>query len=126
MGNGALLTSARKRCGLGLVSIVLMVLTTSSLWAWHDPMQPQGGNQPVSASVVTIENKLKLSTILVSPQRRVAVVNGQPLQVGGQIAGYRVDAINENDVVLSGGGKQQRLQLATVNLSKTVRSGITE
>ncbi|MCD6526331.1 MAG: hypothetical protein J7K75_05010 [Desulfuromonas sp.] len=87
-------------------------------------MHPQGGEQLQIASAQ--DTTLKLSTILLSPQRRIAVVNGHPVHVGELVGGYRVDAINDNEVFLSGRGKQQRLQLMTANVTKSVRAGIAE
>ena len=119
---------ARQAAGAGLCRCVavlfLLALTSSTAWARHDPMHPQGGEQLQIASAQ--DTTLKLSTILLSPQRRIAVVNGHPVHVGELVGGYRVDAINDNEVFLSGRGKQQRLQLMTANVTKSVRAGIAE
>ncbi len=62
----------------------------------------------------------KLSSILVSPQRNIAIINGQSVQVGDLVVGARVQSINEAIVKLKHRGEIIQLQLFPVTV-KTLR-----
>ncbi len=55
------------------------------------------------------EMKLQAITWSKNPQKRIAVINNQILRQGEMVMGYRLDAINQDDVVLSDGGKKWQL-----------------
>lgn len=86
---------------------------------FNDPTLP-----PDTASVYTEKNNetkvWKLSSILASPQRNVAIINGQSVQVGDALAGATVRNIKETVVTLDYRGKLIQLQLYPVAI-KTVR-----
>jgi type II secretory pathway component PulC len=44
-----------------------------------------------------------------NPQKRIAVINNRILRQRDMVAGYRIDTINQDDVVLSDKGKKWKL-----------------
>jgi hypothetical protein len=53
--------------------------------------------------------KLQAITWSKNPQKRIAVINNRILRQGEVAHGYRVDTINQDDVVLSDGGEKWKL-----------------
>jgi type II secretory pathway component PulC len=60
----------------------------------------------------------KLTAVLLSEQRSVAVINGQSLQPGDELEGYTLRSIHEDRVVLTGEGKKLVLQRSGTGLKK--------
>lgn len=54
---------------------------------------------------------LELQSVLISPQRRVAIVSGREVRVGDRIGDARVVRIAENELVLRNGQDMQVLKL---------------
>ena len=107
------------------VSLVMIaVALPATTQAWHDPMQPQGGD--VLSEESEAETALTLSSILMAQQRRVAIVNNRVVTVGDQINGYRVVSISPRQVELQKGTKHHRLQLAGSQQTPTVKRKTTE
>jgi MSHA biogenesis protein MshK len=52
-----------------------------------------------------------LQSVLISPKRKVAVINGDTVQVGDRVGDARVVRIVEGEVVLARGGQWQTLKL---------------
>ncbi|MCP3176604.1 MAG: hypothetical protein AB7F21_02640 [Desulfuromonadales bacterium] len=63
----------------------------------------------------------QVSSILISPGRRVATVNGQAVQVGDRIAGARVTAIAADSVRLRKENKEFTVRLQTQRIKKPVQ-----
>ncbi|MCP5045136.1 MAG: general secretion pathway protein GspB [bacterium] len=57
-----------------------------------------------------------LSAILVAKGRRIAVINGQPLQTGDRVAGATVKSILRDKVVLRTKDQDVTLRLVTANI----------
>lgn len=55
----------------------------------------------------------ELNSVLVGPGRRVAMINGVPVQEGGQVGGARVLRIDAAGVVLQAGDRRIQLRLLT-------------
>jgi MSHA biogenesis protein MshK len=53
----------------------------------------------------------RLESVLIAPDRRIAVINGQQLTVGGKVSGSEVVRITESEVVLRGTEGTQTLKL---------------
>src|SRR3990167_2920289 len=78
-----------------------------------DPTRPADYIETDSSHFMTWE----LSAILISPERRAAVINSQPVQVGDQILGETIMAIEPNAVQLEGADGTMTLFL----LDKTIQ-----
>ncbi|MEA3465042.1 MAG: hypothetical protein U9R29_03405 [Thermodesulfobacteriota bacterium] len=94
------------------IIVVAMVLLPSviSFAALYDPMRPQ-----VATSVAAVQkvaaDEFHLEAIVVSDQRRVAVIDGKNLNVGDSYKGFRVKSIVQTGVTLTGSGEQRCLTL---------------
>lgn len=64
--------------------------------------------------------KLELTSILVAPERRVAVINGQPLQIGERIGDYHVLDIQFDEVLVKNANRLLHLTLTGGAVKKPV------
>lgn len=106
-------------------AIVLLLLASST--QANDPTRP-----PTPAEVdawfhggTVAENDIRtdfqLQSILLSPQRRVAVINGRRVTVGDHVDGAEVRAIDAGRVELEQDNESVILTIATRSLGETVR-----
>jgi MSHA biogenesis protein MshK len=77
-----------------------------------DPTRPpamseSAGEQDASAA----SSGPVLQSVLISPSRRIATINGQVLKLGDKFGEARVTKITENEVVLRNGQEMQTLKL---------------
>lgn len=75
-----------------------------------DPTRPpallgEGGAAPMAASGPVLQS------VLIAPQRKVAVISGETVRVGDRLGDARVTKIAEGEVVLVRGGESQTLRL---------------
>lgn len=101
------------RCRL-LVSFLLLLAGSAGAEALNDPTRPPArapAPRP-GAAVVVARERLVLSSVLISPERRVAVINGRALQVGERIDDAEVVAIDLQQVRL-----KRHTQTVTLTLS---------
>lgn len=107
--------------GLGTASqVTRLLLAAAAFWSagavlaevLPDPTRPTGAgmNDGVGAAAAAASGPV-LQSVLVSPNRRVAVINGQSLAVGDRIGEARVAKITETEVTLAQGGQTQVLRL---------------
>ncbi len=66
--------------------------------------KPEQGNDKASIAP-------ELQSVLISPARRVAIINGQTVQLGEKYGEARVVKITENEVILRNGRDTQVLKL---------------
>ncbi|MES1980990.1 MAG: hypothetical protein V4443_00815 [Pseudomonadota bacterium] len=97
-GNAVCAISARRisvarRVVAGLWACALPVCA----WALADPTQPPGP----SAQSVAIESN-RLQTVIISPLRRAAIIDGQMVELGAKHGDVRLIEVSEGGVVLSG------------------------
>ncbi|MHB8455918.1 MAG: hypothetical protein ACYDDO_14765 [Acidiferrobacterales bacterium] len=78
-----------------------------SLAGLTDPTRPYGSAGEWSRG----HAGLVLQSTLVSPRRRLAVINGREFTVGEHVGGAEITAIRPYEVVLSRAGKQSSLRL---------------
>jgi hypothetical protein len=79
-----------------------------------DPTKPF----PDEPKVEAIADNYGLSAILISSDRRLAVVNGKLLQIGDSVDNGKVLAINTNSVVIEAPTGKQELKLFTNTLKQ--------
>lgn len=121
------------KLGQALAAIgFLLILALSSVQAaeMSDPMRPlryqkpepenpsqQGGEEEREKT-----DAWRFSGVVLSKNRSVAIVNGQPLQVGDMLEGYRVIEIAGDHVTFHGNERRVVLQRAGTGLkSKTAK-----
>ena len=68
----------------------------------RDPTRPY----TTSERVLPSSPRFVVNAIIVSPKRRVAIVNGRRVGVGSSLGGATVVAIEQDQVVLESGGKR--------------------
>lgn len=92
-------------CCLSLCSVLAMA--TQAVTPLKDPTRPadfagaQGSNEEADQDV-----KLVLQSVLMSPKRQVAIINGQTVEKNGQIAGYRLLRLTETEALLAPVGER--------------------
>lgn len=90
--------------------LVSAALLTQHARALQDPTRPTdpaayfGGGTPSS-------NSWALQSILSSPARRIAIINGTRVHEGDRIGSAKVIHISESQVVLNSGGRALTLRL---------------
>lgn len=80
-----------------------------------DPMRPPGSSVLQKSSNVV---HYYLSSILISPQRRTAIINGKRVGVGDRVGSARVESIQGNEVKLSIAGRTKTLTLLPISIKK--------
>lgn len=91
-----------------LLASVLLLTSVQTLA--QDPTRPYGWQSGRSAGVDQDMN-LVLTQVVVSSDSQRALINNQWLKPGDTIAGYQVDGIGSNQVVLRSNQEQRVLKL---------------
>ena len=68
----------------------------------RDPTRPYSAAKDARAA----SPRFVINAIIISPKRRVAIVNGRRVAVGGSIAGATVVAIEKDQLILDVGGER--------------------
>lgn len=88
-----------------------------------DPTRPpQTGDS--SAEVVSIARS-RLQSVLISPGRKLAVIDGQTVRLGGRVGDATLVDISETQVVLQRHGESQTLKLHPAAEKKPVVRGVS-
>lgn len=101
------LTALLFYCGLSCASL-------AQGQALSDPTRPPGGSAapiPGQASVEETPPGTQLQSVLIAAGRRVAVINGQTVALGGMVGEAKVIRISETEVVLRRGAENEVLKL---------------
>lgn len=79
----------------------------------RDPTRPPAGLvQAVGDGEISVKHSgLNLQSILIAPDRRSAIIDGQLLGVGQKVSGFKVVSIEDGAVILRGAQGTRRLQL---------------
>lgn len=99
----------------------LLMLISASLIAdtgkLRDPTTPMGQSVTTRESSIVV---LNLNSVLISNQRRVAVINGQALRQGEEIkgSGFRVVSIKTNSVTVQSNNAKRELSLVDSKVKK--------
>lgn len=90
---------------------VLGIAAAQAAWAapFADPTRPPAPVDGVQSG--TPAQGPRLESVLIAPDRRVAVINGQQVVVGARVAGGEVVRISESEVVIRGAEGIQTLKL---------------
>lgn len=89
----------------------------------RDPMQPYRivpGAPSVAGPAVP---RYRLTAVLISPTRRIAVVNGKPYQQGERVADAEITRIDMEAVHLRAKGEEVVLHLGSAAARRAVREG---
>ncbi|GMR07389.1 MAG: hypothetical protein BMS9Abin26_0392 [Gammaproteobacteria bacterium] len=101
--------------------ILYMVATASSVHAQlRDPMQPPEFQYSAGDVAQSKYSGYELTSIIIAPGRRVAVINGQSLSKGDSLGNVTVVDIRPAEVLLKRGEEDIVLSLIPVNVKKPV------
>lgn len=90
----------------------------------EDPMQPSWlRKRTTKQAQPETRTRFTVDTIVVSPQRRVAVINGQGVGVGEKVNGARVLDIEPDRVTLDVGGSKLTIELTVSNIKTVAKDG---
>lgn len=104
-----------------LVMVATLVTTSAIADKIHDPTRPKfvikdpEAGADISTPIASIAQPtfptgdVKLQGVLNKKGRTVAIISGKLYAVGDQISGYKINEINQDNVVLIGSGTQKRL-----------------
>lgn len=94
---------------LSLGALLLFLITAAYAEGLPDPIRPPTALGMQSDAAAT--SGPVLQSVLISPDRRLAVISGQTLRVGDKFGDARVTRISEGTVDLSSNGSVQTLKL---------------
>lgn len=101
----------------GLISVIGLAIIGSSFIDSHaaaelpDPTRPAFFSKPRVKSESPAKPELVLQVTLVSPGRRIAIINGRSYTSGSSIRGAVITEIRPNEVTLRRNGREIRLRL---------------
>lgn len=75
-----------------------------------DPTRPPIAAEPAGISGGSL-GAPRLESVLIAPDRRIAVIDGQQVTLGARIAGGQVVRITETEVVIRGAERLETLRL---------------
>ena len=84
---------------------------SGALYALNDPTQPTDPALYFGTAHDRKSTDWSLQSILSSPERRIAIINGARVREGDRIGSARVVRINESHVLLNTGGRTVKLRL---------------
>jgi len=96
--------------------IVVLGLSASSMalaqTSLADPTRPPlGAAEADPAGSAAVRGGLRLQSVLISSTRRVAVIDGKTVPLGGEVGGATLTAISETGVTLRRGDEVETLRL---------------
>lgn len=99
-------------CAL-LAALLASLASPAAAQALRDPTRPPGATtmRNAPAQVPSASGGLVLQSVLISEDRRAAVISGQVVTLGEKVDGYELIAVAEAEAVLRGGGETRRLRL---------------
>lgn len=115
--------------------VICILLFCPSVWAadsgaLRDPLRPLGYKVPPAASsidpVVKKQSDFRLGAVLIANDRAVAVINGQSLQVGETLDGFKLVSIEADKVLLKKEKEEIVLRRSGTGLKKTFVSADVE
>ncbi len=79
-----------------------------------DPMRPPAAPAPEQAGGEAATPQPRLQSVLISPSRRLAVIDGRVVRLGERVGDATLAAISESQVVLQRAGGRETLRLNPV------------
>ena len=79
--------------------------------ALSDPTRPPQGPAATAGGAAQAAPPSRLQSVLISPGRKLAVIDGRTVPLGGTVEGATLVAIRESEVVLQTGNQRETLKL---------------
>lgn len=103
--------SAWRLTSLAVGCLALASATAAAIGAGlPDPMRPPPVLGAADGGAVDVALPV-LQSVMLSPSRKMAIISGQAVALGGSYQGARLVKINESEVVLRNGSEVQTLKL---------------
>lgn len=96
---------------LVLLGYALLAAGPALAQALRDPTQPPSAFESTQGQAEGRPSGPELQSILISPTRKVAIINGQRVQLGEKYGDAKVVKITESEVTLRSGADVQVLKL---------------
>lgn len=107
----------------GFLLLLTLLASVTDVAALNDPTRPPARRSSTQSlgSVTAPSARLELTSILVAPERRVAVINGKSVQIGEKIGDYKVVDIQFDVVLVKNDHRSIPLTLKNTVVKKSVR-----
>ncbi|GAK83432.1 MSHA biogenesis protein MshK [Vibrio ponticus] len=100
-------------------SLLFLLAISSSAVASQDPTAPLSWQQAPKVNKVVRHKVPDLQSIVCGGERDCyAILNGQTLEAGGNVAGFKVQQINADYVTVTRGSKQWKLELFPLEIKQ--------
>lgn len=93
-----------------ILALFLITLDTGVSHAGQDPMRPPSWFGS-SKAVPTVKSKINLQQVLVSDNRRIAIINNMILKEGDAISGIKILTIESNRIKVRQAGIEKYISL---------------
>ncbi len=119
----------RARWTLLIAALVCTQLQATSYADLPDPTRPST-LRPAPHGAVTAKSSaprrvdLILQSTLISPERRIAIINGRTVSVGAKIDGAEIIVIRPNEVMIKQDGTTRSLRLLTDGVAQRPSSAM--
>ncbi len=94
-----------------LIALCLLAATAAVAQGLSDPTRPQSAPEERAAASPAEAPASRLQSVLISPARKLAVIDGQTVALGGRIGDATVISIAPTQVILQAGATYQTLKL---------------
>lgn len=105
------------------ILVALLAGALAHAQALVDPTRPPATIESSGERETSADSGPVLQSVLISPSRKIAIINGQMLKLGDKFGEARVARITENEVVLRNGQQMQTLKLFP-QVEKQAASGL--
>jgi MSHA biogenesis protein MshK len=102
----------------------LCIASAANAAPFADPTRPPTTAEHVPGTGST--QGPRLESVLIAPDRRIAVINGQQVVVGAKVAGGEVVRITESEVVIRSAESEQTLTLVPGIARTPAKKGRTQ
>lgn len=92
-----------------LLAPALLAAAGASAAPFADPTRPPGAAEATGGAAA--QSGLRLESVLLSPQRKLAVISGQEVRLGGRLGEARVVRITPTGVAIERNGEVEVLKL---------------
>lgn len=105
------------------IPLLLATLVSAAAQAapFADPTRPPSVSAEAGPGGQAVSGP-RLESVLIAPNRRIAVISGQAVTLGGKVGEARVVRISESEVVLQNGDQRETLRLFPDVEKKSIRT----
>jgi MSHA biogenesis protein MshK len=107
---------------LAILAVGLFASTGTYCAPFSDPFRPPREVEAPSPAAGVPQGP-RLESVLIAPDRRIAVINGQPYTEGATFGDGRILRISESEVVLRRAGRDEVLKLYPQDIKRASGAG---